>query len=123
MLIIVHDLLTVHRGLQTLQPLLCAEAVVGLTACHQLLGILSVNIGSHTLRLYIGAAVAGLVRTLIRDQAGVCKRTVDEINRTLHQSSLVCILDPQQEIAALMLRNEISIKGCPQISHMHSSRR
>ncbi len=123
MLVIVHDLLAVHRGLQTLQPLLGAEAVIGLSALHKLLGILPIDICGNTLGLHIGAAVTGLIRALIRNQSCIGQCTVDQLNRALHQSSLVGILDPQQEIAALVLGNKVSIERCPQISHMHSSRR
>ena len=67
-------------GVQGLQTLLGAEAVVSLALGHQLLGILLEH--AHALALHIGADGAAHIRALVPQQAGLAQSVVDHVHST-----------------------------------------
>ena len=121
MLIIVHDLLSVHGGLQGLETLLRAEAVVCFALIDELLRILHIDALCTTLGLHVRTAVARLIRGLIRDQAGIREGFIDKLDGSLDETLLVGILDTEEEITALMLRDEVGVQCGTKVTYMHSS--
>ena len=69
MLVIYIDFLARHSTGQRGQPVLIAEAVIGLALLNQLFRILQINALRLALTLYIGADPAVLVRSFIMLQA------------------------------------------------------
>ena len=122
-LIIVHDLFAVYGGLQGLEALLRAEAVVCLALIDELLRILHIDALCTTLGLHVWTTVARLIRGLIRDQAGVGEGFIDELDGPLDEALLIGILDPEEEITTLMLRDEVGVECGTKVTYMHSSGR
>ena len=109
-LIIYNNLLTRDFGLQGLQALLVAEAVICLAFFNQLFRVLHIDACRLALTLHIGAHAAVLVRTLVMLQASFLHGTVNDIDCALHIALLVSILDTEQEISVLMLGNQICVQ-------------
>ena len=107
-------------GVEGLQPLLGAEAVVSLALCHQLLGILLEH--PHPLALHIGAHGAADVRALVPQQASLPHGIVNDVHRTFHIAALVGILDAEDEGAIVVLGHQVSIQGGAQVAHVHVAR-
>ena len=103
--------------MQCLQPLLGAEAVVGLALCHQLLGILLEH--AHPLTLNVGAHRAADVRALVPQQAGLPQGVVDDIHSALNVTALVGVLDAQDEGAVLVLGHQVSVQRGAQVANVH----
>ena len=122
-LIIVHDLFAVDHGLQRLQTLLRAEAVVCLALIDELLRILHIDALCTTLGLHVRTAVARLIRGLIRDQAGIGEGFIDKFDSTLNEALLVRILDTEKEVTTLMLRDEVGVECGTKVTYMHPSGR
>ena len=109
-LIIYNNLLTRDFGLQGLQALLVAEAVISLAFFNQLFRVLHIDACRLALTLHIGAYASVLVRTLVMLQARFLHGTINDIDRALHIALLVGILDTKQEISVLMLGNQICVQ-------------
>ena len=99
------------------QPLLIAEAVVGMTAFHQLLGVFLKH--THALTLNIGTDGAADIRSLVPQQAGLLQGLVDDLHSPLYLTLLVGILDAQQEAAVIALCHQIGKQCGAQVSHVH----
>ena len=104
-------------GVQCLQPLLGAEAVVGLALCHQLLSILLEH--AHPLTLNVGAHRAADVRALVPQQAGLPQGVVDDIHSALNVTALVGVLNAQDEGAVLVLGHQVGVQRGAQVANMH----
>ena len=46
------------------------------------------------------------------DQACLCQCAVDNVLGALNVALLVCILDTENEISALVLRDQVCVKSC-----------
>ena len=121
-LVVGHDLLTVHHPLQGIQAFLGAEAVISLALVHQFFGILHVDafLLAHTLD--VGAYRSADIRSLIMNQPRALQGIVDDLLGAFHIAFLVRILDAKQVIAALMLGNQVGVKRGSEVSHMHPPR-
>ena len=107
-------------GVQGLQTLLGAEAIVCLALSHQLLGILLEH--AHALALHIGAHGAADVRAFVPQQAGLPQGVVDDIHSALHIAALIGILDAQDEGAILVLGHQVGVQGSAQVANVHITR-
>ena len=96
------------RGAALGQLLLGAEAVVGLALCDQLLGVGQVHV--LALGLDVRAVVAADVRSLVPEEAAVAQRVVDDLRCAGHEPLLVRVLDAQDELAVVLLGEEIGIE-------------
>ncbi len=121
-LVIGRIFLPVDHGLQTFEPFLRAEAVVGVPLSYQLLGVFPVNPRLHPLGLHIGPDASVPVRTFVIVKARFLQRAVDDIHRALHIALLIGVLDPKHENAPGMPGNQIRIQSRAKISHMHLPR-
>ena len=104
---------------QTVEAFLGTEAAVSLALANKLLGIGDVHIPSFA--LYIGAVVAAYIRTFIVHKSGTLQGIVDNINCALDLSFLVGVLDAQDKLAAEGFCNQVFIKRCSQVAHMHEA--
>ena len=86
-------------GANSVQPLGIAEAVVGLSPFHQLLGVLLVQV--EALRLDVGAVVAALCSTLVPLNAQPGHGVVQVLDIFLAVAGAVGVLQPQDELAAV----------------------
>ena len=107
-------------GVQSLQALLGAEAVIGFALCHQLLGILLEH--AHALALHIGAHRAADIRALVPQKAGLPQGVVDDIHSALHIAALIGVLDAQDEGAILVLGHQVGVQGSTQVANVHITR-
>ena len=107
-------------GVQSLQPLFGAEAVIGLALCHQLLGVLLEH--AHALALHIGTHGAADIRTLVPQKAGLPQGVVDDIHSALHIAALIGVLDAQDEGAILVLGHQVGVQGSTQVANVHITR-
>ena len=57
-----------------------------------------------------------------RQTTKILERAVNDLQRSLLETLLIGILDPQDEIPALMLGNQVCVQGSPQISYVHPAR-
>ena len=83
------------------QPLLITEAVVGVAAFHQLLGVFLKH--THSLTLNIGTDGAADIRSLVPQQAGLLQGLVDDLHSPLYLTLLVGVLYPQQKASVVAL--------------------
>ena len=100
-----------------LQPLLIAEAVVGVAAFHQLFGVCLKHI--HPLALDIGAHGSADIGTLIPQKAGLLQRLVDDLHGALYLTLLVGVLYPQQKTAVIAFGHQIGKQRSAEIAHVH----
>src|SRR5699024_6036656 len=107
-------------GVEGVQPLAGAKAVVGLAVRHQLFGILLEQ--AHPLALDIGAHRAAHIGALVPQQAGLPAGVVDHVHRTLHIALLVGVLDAQDEGAPGVLGRQVGVQGGAQVAHVHVPR-
>ena len=116
MLIVDYDLrplLPGYAALKRCKPLLVTEAVIGIPLIDQLLRILKVQTGSIPLALHIRTCTAVLIRPFIMDKPRLLKRMIDNIQGAFYKALLVRIFNPEHEVSALMLRDQICIERCP----------
>lgn len=104
-------------GLHLLQPVLVAEAVVGVARLHQLLGVVDEH--PHPLALHIGAHRAADVRAFIPPQAALAQGAIDDVLGPLDLALLIGVLDAQDEGAAVFLGHQIGVQGGAQVAHVH----
>ena len=103
--------------MQRSQTLLRTEAVICFSFLYKLLGILFISI--HALALHIRPIRPADVGAFVVLQANRFQGVVNHLDSALHLTFLIGIFNPQDEIPALILRNQIFIQRCAQIAHMH----
>ena len=110
-LIIDRDLFAVlsHAGFQGIQALFCTEAVIGISLLDQLFCIVQINTLGISLTLDIRAVSAIFVRSLVMDKSCFSQCAVNDLQRAVHKTFLVCILNTEHKASVLMLCDEISI--------------
>ena len=108
-LVIDGDFLPVDHLLQGLEALRRAEAVIGFALVDELPCILHVESALYPLGLHIRADRPAKVRRLVRNKTGLADRVVDDVHGALEFPLLVRVLDPENKIPALVLRNEVSV--------------
>ena len=99
---------------------LVAEAVVGVTALHQQLGVLGVE--GAALGLDVGAHGAAHVGTFVPGQAAGAHGIIDDLGGVLHQTALVGVLNAEDELAAGVAGDEVGVQGGAEIAHVHVAR-
>ena len=99
------------------QTLLIAEAVVGVAAFHQLLGVFLKH--THTLALDIGSHGTADIGTLVPLQSGLLQGLIDDLHGAFYLALLVGILNAQQEAAVIALCHQIGKQRGAQVTHMH----
>ena len=102
---------------QLVQPLLGAEAVIGLAFLYQLLGILLEH--AHAFALYVGAHGTADVRAFVPGQAGGAQGAVDDIGGAFHQTALVGVLNAQDKGAAIVAGLQIGVQRGAQVAYVH----
>ena len=95
------------RLMQACKPFLVAEAVVGVPLLHQLQRIVLEH--AHPLRLHIGPHRAADVRALVPGDTRHPQGPVDHVYSTLHIALLVCILNAENEISAVLSCDKVSV--------------
>ncbi len=115
--VVAHLALGALLGMQSLQPLGRAEAVVGAAVRHQLLGILAEH--PHALALHIWADRAADVRPLVPDKAGLPAGVIYHVHRAINVTLLVGVLNAQDEGALVVLCRQVGVEGGAQVAHMH----
>ena len=112
-----------NRCLKRLQTFLITEAVIGVSLLHKLLCVFEIQPGRISLALHIGTVSAVFVRTFIMNQACLLQSPVDDVERALDKSLLIRILHSKDKVASFMLRDQICVQRCTEVSYMHPSRR
>ena len=102
---------------QLVEPLLGAEAVVGLARLDQLLGVLLEH--AHPLTLDVGTHGTADIGALVPGQAGGLQGTVDDVGGALHQTALVGVLNAQDEGAAVVAGLQVGVQRGAQVAHVH----
>ena len=92
-----------------LQFLLGAEAGIGRAAFHQLHGI--GQIGIAALGLDIGAVIAAHIGALVIHKARLTHALVDQLHRAGNLALLVGVLNAQDELAAILLGEQVGIQS------------
>ena len=80
------------------QLLFGAEAIIGGSFFHKLLGIRQINI--FALRLDIRTVIAANIRAFVPIHAAVAQRAVNDLRRAFDIALLIGILDAQDELSA-----------------------
>ena len=106
---------------QGVEPLLGAEAVVGVTGLDQLLRVGQVNIAAFALDIW--AAAAADVGALVVLEAHLLQRAVNDIHSALYQTLLIGILDAQDKIPAHRFGNQVFIQRRTQVPDVHEAGR
>ena len=97
-----------------------AEATIGVAAGDELFGIFLVD--RLALALHIGTESAALFGAFIGDDVRGGKALVDDLACAFDEAFLIRVLDAQDEVAALGLREEIAVKRRAQIADVHVAR-
>ena len=108
-LVINGNFFSCHHALHGFQFFLSAEAVVSVALIHKLSGIFQIKTGCLTLTLHIRSYAAVFVRTLIMKQSCLFHGAVNNINRPFHITLLICILNAENKITALMFGDQICV--------------
>ena len=106
---------------EAFKPFLVAKTVIRAAQRDQLLGVFLIN--GFAFALDIRTVVPSYAGTLVRGYSRRLKRAVNKIDRAFDIALLVGILDTQNELAAVMTREQIGIEGGPQIPDVHEPRR
>ena len=107
--------------LQAFQSFLGAEAVIRFALFHQLLCI--IHIQTHAFALHIGAVFAADIGAFIMLKPCHFHGFINDIQRALHQTALIGILNTQDEFPTLRFCDEVFIKRSTQVADMHIARR
>ena len=107
-------------GVEGLQTLLGAEAVVGLALCHQLFGVLLEH--PHPLALDVGADGAAHIGAFVPQQAGLPQGVVDDVHSALDVAALIGVLDAEDEGAVVVLGHQVGVQRGAQVANMHITR-
>ena len=102
-----------NRRAERIQSCFVTETIVGIALLHQLFCIFQIDAGGLAFTLDIRAVSPVLIRSLVMDEAGLLKRPVYDIHSAFHIALLIRILDTEDKIPALMLRDQVRIKRCP----------
>ena len=89
------------------EPVFVAEAVVGVAAFHQLLGVFLKH--PHALTLDVGTHRAAHVGAFVPVQAGLAQGVVDDVYRPFHIPFLVGVLNAEDEGAVVLFRQQIGV--------------
>ena len=108
-----------HLCLPLLDFLLGAEAVIGMAGFDQLLCI--GEIGILALGLDVGTAGAADIGTFIPVKAAGAEGIVDHFGGAFHKTLLVSILNAQDELAIVLLGEEISVKRGAHAAQVHET--
>ena len=106
--------------LEGLDALLVAEAVIGAAQLDQLFGIFPIDRGA--LALHIRAAAAAHVRALVVIQPGVFEGVVDDLHGAVHIALPVRVLEAQDELAPLLLGEQVGVERGAQVADVHIAR-
>ena len=109
MLIVLRCCLAARFFMQSFQTLFGTETIVRFAFFHQLFCIFKIHSGFHSLTLNIRTISTIFIRSLIMLQPGFFHGFIYQIQSSFHETLLVGILDTKQEIAALMLCDQIRI--------------
>ena len=107
-------------GAALLELALGAEAVVGVPALDQLLGIGQVHV--LALGLDVGAVIAADIGAFVPVDAAAPQGIVDDLGCALDIALLVGILNAQDEFAAHLLGKQVAIQGGAQSAQVHKAR-
>ena len=109
--LVILPLLAAGRGRVApgLELLLGTKARIGGTALHQLHGIGQVD--ATPLGLDVGAVVAAHIRALVIFQASLPQALVDQLHRAGHLAFLIGVLDAQDELAPVLLGEQVGVEG------------
>ena len=121
--LVVLPLLAAGRGRVApgLKLLLGAKARVGRAALHQLHRV--GQVGVAPLGLDVGAVVAAHVRALVVFQPRLTQALVDQLHRAGHLALLVGVLDAQDELAPVLLGEQVGVEGGAQSAQVQVTRR
>lgn len=100
---------------------LSREAIIGITLIKQRLNIFLVD--RESLRLNVGTVFATRVNTFVRMQTEEIKGIEERITSTFDFTSFIGILDTDEELSMIFLREEIAVEGSSQTSDMELSGR
>ena len=110
-----------YRFTLLLQFLGRVEGDISLTRIEELLDVLAVDITA--LALTIGAAVPTIAHAFVEADTEPLEGLDDISLRPRDEALAICILDTQQELTAVSLREEIVIESCADTADMQRSRR
>ena len=110
-----------YRLTLLLQLLRRVEGDISLACIEELLDVLAVDIAA--LALTIGAAVPTIAHAFVEADTEPLEGLDDISLRPRDEALAICILDTQQELTAVGLREEIVIESCADTADMQRSRR
>src|SRR5439155_18455271 len=96
-------------GTQRGQAFLRAETEIGVAGVDQLLGVLLIE--RKTLRLDVRSVRAALARALVPLHAQPSEPVVDRIDGAGHQTVLIGVFDAQDQLPAVLTREEVVVQG------------
>ena len=108
-LIIYIDLFPCHRTGQCSQSLFITEAVISFSFFHQFPGIFQIDSLRLALTLDVRADTAVLIRAFIMLKACFFQSPVNDLHGPLHETFLIRVLNPKNEISTFMLGNQIGV--------------
>jgi hypothetical protein len=107
--------------LELLEPLVSAEAGIGVSGLHKPPGVLLVQL--HSLGLHIRSEGTVNIRTLVPVETQPVEGSVDVLHRLLLVAFPIRVLDPQDKLSALRPGEEVVEQGCSNASDVLKSRR
>ena len=105
---------------QVFQPFFGAKAIVSSAQFHQLFGVFHIN--TLAFGLNIRSASAVFIRTFVMLYPRLFQSAVYGLHRSFHISFAVRVLYAQNELAALLAREQVCVKTSAQIAYMHKAR-
>ena len=99
---------------------LVAEAVIGVAALHEALGV--GEIGVAPLGLDVGTDRAADVGAFVVVKTAVAQRFINDLDRALYLAGLVGVLDAEQELAVRVAGDAPGVERRAQIAHVHIPR-
>ena len=119
-LVVLEDFSTGFSGFTAgVQLFLGAEAVVGVAGLDQLLGIGEIQV--FTLGLDIWADRAADIRALVPLEPALAQRVINDVRRAFHIALLVGVLDAQDELAAVLFRQQVSVQRRANAAQVHKA--
>ena len=99
---------------------LVTEAVVGVAAFHEALGV--GEIGVAPLGLHIRADWAADIGAFIVVKTAVAQRFINDLDRAFHLAGLIGVLDAEQELAVRVAGDAPGVERRAQIAYVHIPR-
>ena len=99
---------------------LVAEAVIGVAALHEALGV--GKIGVAPLGLHIRADRTADVGAFVVVKTAVAQRFINDLDRALYLAGLVGVLNAEQELAVRVAGDAPGVERRAQIAHVHIPR-